>query len=393
VKLEEADSNFLLEHTHSHTSIKEDEIIQSKNPLSGDNKISSTAYPIESTDPSAPNYDTNSLGSRVNGTIITSHTTTGSSAAAQGSSSSAVTTNYIQQMEMKFNELKVVAGTLIEKYIRKDAECEVNISDRIRKEALEMYGKFSHCASRECLEMIIYHIYSQTLDPIHELDRNDDSVVLHLPPHRLPPLVADKSAHILHGSPRPSSKPVPVLTKHQSYSRLGEEKVDPGLTDRKQLSFNFIHHLFVSSKNEIYKLMKNDNYPRYKKTPEFQSFVSSLKPYEQSSPTHNTHNSQPSAYFPSTPSNHSPPMQRNKSRSIYSPDNADSNSSHNLNSMCLYVSQDEHSSLYSAPIGKVVRQQSANFSARWRKFKPSLHKREPGEQEQEKAVSPRIYPL
>jgi len=47
--------------------------------------------------------------------------------------------------------------------------------------------------------------------------------------------------------------------------------------------------LFTESKAEILKLLRDDKFPRWKQTPEFQMFIHSIKPYDKDR-DHSRHN-------------------------------------------------------------------------------------------------------
>jgi len=112
---------------------------------------------------------------------------------------------------------------------------------------------------------------------------------VHSPPDQTPPQLLNKqisqtythpaySTHTTH--PAYTDNNTSTFSVPSSPHLPARRALDTQSAQLNHLDLSFIQ-LFNEAKSEVVKLLRDDKFPRWKQTPEFAQFISTIKPYEQ----------------------------------------------------------------------------------------------------------------
>jgi hypothetical protein len=137
-------------------------------------------------------------------------------------------------------ELKTVAFSIIETYIKNGAESQLNLPETMRLHCENRYRDWS----TEAVLSSKAHATTGNISP---------------------------NAEASSGAPQAESAVQPVHRTSNAHDAL--------LIPLESIDLSFVE-LFREAKQEILKLLRDDKFPRWKVTKEFQSFITSVRPYE-----------------------------------------------------------------------------------------------------------------
>jgi hypothetical protein len=178
--------------------------------------------------------------------------------------------NYNQKFVQNIHELKEVAKSIVEKHIVVGCEFEVNIQQSMKKLTMDKLENINKNSVGKCLHELYNSVYEFHVNLRQKYTNlNHDESVAGL----MPPLEA-QTPHVRFAA---AEKEENSATRGQiaQQSQKSNEPL-PGMIDLEQ---NFTL-LFAPVKNEIYNLLNNDLFRRWKHTPEFETLMKQFEPYD-----------------------------------------------------------------------------------------------------------------
>lgn len=237
-------------------------------------------------------------------------------------------TLFTSLQEQKFlkniEEIKEVAKMILDKYIKPDSTLEINIPATQKKKILAIFNMVFDLPSVDCLKILQQVVYemkvivprinsSDMLNPnsnkntVHPSNKHHNMSTPTIPENeevaaQLILLPNQNDLYPLDSAPayaHPHENTENPDTHHLQKANSGQFQEQKAYSSRvstmtsKKDKYNFespvellkgvpsdFFDLFRCAQYEIYKLLKNDKFFRWKKTKEFEDFVASVKPYE-----------------------------------------------------------------------------------------------------------------
>jgi hypothetical protein len=195
--------------------------------------------------------------------------------------------NYNQKFIQNIQELKEVARSIIEKHINLNSELEINIPQTMKKDTLERFSIVQKISVGRCLHELYdsiynYHFNLQKRHMISNLPSlNYEESGIFINPQ-------SSHQHSLVGIPitnTQSTTPMNIERQH-FIQQMRSNSISRDLGNTSNDEFQnivvepYLTTLFNSPKNEIYKLLNEDSFRRWKQTPEFAMLLKQIEPYE-----------------------------------------------------------------------------------------------------------------
>lgn len=184
---------------------------------------------------------------------------------------------YQQKFEKNLLELKEVAKNIMEKFIYLNSEHEINIPQQMKFKTIANFEQSMKLSVEHCMEALYDAICTaklieQTIER-NEIKHVDTTIVVnsHLDGHNHHGVAG---SHIKNGG-------VSTPSSLARQNLASEEKTSgpSNITGYEEIE---LWNIFDQSKTEIYKLLNNDCFMRWKNTTDFKALIDSFKPYEQS---------------------------------------------------------------------------------------------------------------
>lgn len=200
------------------------------------------------------------------------------------------------KLEKNILELKEVAKNIMEKFIMKGAESEVNIPEKLRIETEERFKAWYSLSINACLRKLQQNVTHNPKIFQNATSNNNNHVgsnqaQQHTHHHRN----TSNNAQAANSSSSGAGNQQTATLSPNAPNQHSNSEVDFADTPYRSDSIEFQHmsngtllssddedfaNIFKSAKQEIFKLLQNDPFIRWKQTTEFKNFITAIKPYE-----------------------------------------------------------------------------------------------------------------